>query len=148
MPPTSKKLSWPLNLVLGCLSVCSSHACHILWTVHTRVLKFHIWIPHEKIAEHVFFFLVWVISLSGVMPFWKNQNEIWCMPYLMNHACQGRVLKFHIWIPHRKTADPFFFLSRLSPFLKLWPFEKISMKSCQQDIQKLFELGVWNFVSW
>ena len=46
-----------------------SHACHILWTVHARVLKFHIWIPHGKIAD-LYFFLVWVICL------WKNQHEI------------------------------------------------------------------------
>ena len=34
-------------------------------------------------------------------------------------------------------ADPyFFFLSELSPFLELCLFEKIRMKSCQQDISK------------
>ena len=35
-------------------------------TVHARVLKFHIWIPHGKIID-TRFFLVRVISLSGVM---------------------------------------------------------------------------------
>ena len=35
-----------------------SDTSHILWTVHARVLKFHIWIPHG-------------IPLSGVMPLWK-----------------------------------------------------------------------------
>ena len=39
-----------------------SVARHILWTVHARVLKFHIWTS--------IFFLVRVISLSGVMPLW------------------------------------------------------------------------------
>ena len=29
-----------------------------------------------------------------------------------------------------------FVLSELSPFLELCPFEKIRMKSCQQDISK------------
>ena len=28
-----------------------SDACNILWTVHARILKFHIWIPHRKIAD-------------------------------------------------------------------------------------------------
>ena len=42
-------------------SVCSSR------TVHARALKFHIWIPDGKIAD-THFFLVRVISLSGVMP--------------------------------------------------------------------------------
>ena len=44
-----------------------SDACHILWTVHARVLKFYIWIPHGKVADS-YFFLVLVISPSGVMP--------------------------------------------------------------------------------
>ena len=75
--PTSKKLREHIGFGL---SIRSSK------TVHARVLKFHIWIPHEKIVDRRFF-LVQVISLSGVMPLWKNLNEIWCMPYLMNHAC-------------------------------------------------------------
>ena len=34
------------------------------------------------------------------------------------------VLKFHMWIPHKKIANPcFFFFSKLSPLLELWPFE-------------------------
>ena len=47
-----------------------SDACHILGTVHARVLKLHIRNPHGKIADQ-YFFLVWVIFLSGVMPFEK-----------------------------------------------------------------------------
>ena len=36
----------------------------------------------------------------------------------------ARVLKFHIWIPHGKIFEArFFFLSKLSPFLELCPFE-------------------------
>ena len=41
----------------------------------------------------------------------------------------ARVLKFHVWIPHGKIADTFFFLSELSPFMEFCPFEKIRMKS-------------------
>ena len=32
-------------------------ACHILRTLHARVLKFYIWVPNEKIAALYFFFL-------------------------------------------------------------------------------------------
>ena len=59
-----------------------SHACHILRTVHAKVLKLHIWIPHGKIADLYFFFLSRVTSLSGVMPLWKNLNEIFSARYL------------------------------------------------------------------
>ena len=30
-------------------------ACHILRTLHARVLKFCIWVPNEKIADPYFF---------------------------------------------------------------------------------------------
>ena len=36
-------------------------------TMRDRILKFHIWIPHGEIADTRFFFLVLVISQSGVM---------------------------------------------------------------------------------
>ena len=68
--------SAPLNKIQ-----MKSDACHILWTVHARVLKFHIWTPHGKIAD-LYFFLVRVTSLSGVTPLWKNQNEILSARYL------------------------------------------------------------------
>ena len=38
--------------------------------------------------------------------------------------------------PWKNSWPVFFFLSELSPFLELCPFEKIRMKSCQQDISK------------
>ena len=63
-----------------------SDACHILWTMHARVLKFHVWIPHGKIADP-YFFLVRVIYLSGVMPLWKNQHEILSARYLEKYLC-------------------------------------------------------------
>ena len=62
MPPTSKKLMGHIGFGLCmCPSVSSSR------TMHARVLKFHIWIPHGKIADTHF---VSCLShlLSGVMP--------------------------------------------------------------------------------
>ena len=50
------------------------------------------------------------------------------------------VLKFLIWIPHGKIPDMyFFFLTGSCPFSELWPFEKIWMQSCQQNISKTIE---------
>ena len=71
MPPTSKKLREHIGFGLSVHpSICSSK------TVHARVLKFHIWIPHGKIVDARFFFLSWDISLSGVMPLWKNPPSL------------------------------------------------------------------------
>ena len=62
MLQTSKKLTGHIGFGL-----CVSASVCLSRTVHARVLKFHIWIPHGKIAD-THFFLVRVISLSGVMP--------------------------------------------------------------------------------
>ena len=78
--------SWRGILVSGCACVCpclhpsDQEPCMLgFWNFIYGFLM-------EKYLTYIFF-LVRVISLSGVMPLWKNLNEIWCMPYLMNRAC-------------------------------------------------------------
>ena len=107
--------------------------CHILWTVHARVLKFHIWTPHGKIADPYFFSCPSSPSLE-LCPFEKIRMKSDACHIL--RTLHARVLKFHPWIPHGKKLTHIFFLSELPPFLELCPFEKIGMKSCQQDISK------------
>ena len=49
------------------------------------------------------------------------------------------VLKLHVWIPHGKIADTYFFFfggGELSPLVKLRPFEKFEMKFCKCHISK------------
>ena len=66
-----------------------SDACHILWTVHARVLKLHTWIPHRKIAN-LYVFLAQAISLSGIMSLSKIQNGIFSARYLnKSFACSA-----------------------------------------------------------
>ena len=66
--------SW-WGILLACACVCPSvmlfYATCNFGTVHARVLKFHIWIPHGKITDQ-YFFLVLVISLFGIMPLLKR----------------------------------------------------------------------------
>ena len=52
---------------LRCTETALIDPCHILGSVHARVLKFHVWIPRGKTAD-TYFFLVRVMSLSGFMP--------------------------------------------------------------------------------
>ena len=80
---TSKKL-WE-HIDFG-LSICLSMRPFIK-NCACKGLEISYMDSSSKSSWNTFFFLVRVISLSGVMPLWKNQNEIWCMPYLMNHAC-------------------------------------------------------------
>ena len=130
------------------LSVRLSHVCHILWTMHAGVLKFRVWIPHGKIADTHF------LSCLSCLPFWSYaplKNSEWnLMHAIILWPVHVRVLKFHIWIDSSwKNSWPVFvFLSELSPFLELYPFEKVRMKSCQKTSRKVFELGAWNLVSW
>ena len=59
-----------------CLSVCPFvkrfSACHILRTLHARVLKFYIWVPNEKIADRYFFSCP--ACLFRVMPLCKKSE--------------------------------------------------------------------------
>ena len=81
MRPTSKKLREHIGFGLS-VRVYVRPCIHSSKNVHATVLKFHIWIPHGKIADLYFYFLVQVIPLSGVMPVEKNQNEILSARYL------------------------------------------------------------------
>ena len=60
--------SWRGILLLGCSSVRPFHtlfdAQHNFRTVNATVLKFLIWIPHEKIADTCFF-------LDRIMPLFR-----------------------------------------------------------------------------
>ena len=77
MPPTSKKLTGHIGFVL-CVRASVRPSVRSSRTVHARVLKFHIWIRHGKIADTrflflllLFIFLVRVISLPELCPFEK-----------------------------------------------------------------------------
>ena len=122
MPPTSNKLTGHIGFRL---SVCQSvqEPCMLgFWNFMYGFLM-------EKYLTHVFF----LVKLSPFLELWPFE-KIWTK----SDACHilrtlhTRVLKFQIWIPHGKMADTYYF----SCPRELCPFEKISMKSCQQDISK------------
>ena len=61
MPPVSNEMMGHIMLPSFvhpsvCPFVMLFCACHILRTLHARVLKFYIWVPNEKIADPYFFF--------------------------------------------------------------------------------------------
>ena len=101
------------GVVLACvhpsmsLFVTLFEACHILWTVHARVLKFHIWVPHGKIADTHLFFLSKLSHFLELCPFEKVRMKSYTCHILW--TVHARVLKFHVWIPHGQIADQYFF---------------------------------------
>ena len=74
-----EKVGWAYWFAFVCLSVSPFVmlfcACHILQTMHVRVLKFHIWVLHEKIADQYFFFMVDIFILSDLCPFQKKRSR-------------------------------------------------------------------------
>ena len=78
MPPVSNEIDGAYYFAFVfrpsiCPFVKLFSACHILRTLHARVLKFYIWVPNEKIADPYVFFLVLHVCLE-LCPFEKNQN--------------------------------------------------------------------------
>ena len=71
-----------------------------------------------------------IILPSFVHPFVK----LFCACHILR-TLQARVLKFYIWVPNEKIADPCFFLAQ-QVCLELCPFEKVRIKFCEQDISK------------
>ena len=70
--------------------IALSNAWHNFCLVHARVLKFHVWTSHTKIAGRIFF-------LSGLCPFpdlWQNMNEILLMHRLTFELCMLGFLNF------------------------------------------------------
>ena len=115
MPPASKKLTGHVGFGL-----CVHASVHSWRTMHTRVLKFHIWIPHGKIADTCFF------SCPSYLPFWSYallKNAISCEP------CMLGFWNFIYEFLMKKGLTCIFFLSELSPFLEFCPFEKHRLKS-------------------
>ena len=134
--------SWRAILDSGC--VCSSVRSR---TVHARVLKFHIWIPHGKIFEPRFFFLSELSTFLELRLFEKIQMKSDACHILW--TVHARVLKFHIWIPHGEIADPYYFscLGYL-PFWSYAPLKNSEWNLVSKISRKVFELGTWNLVSW
>ena len=58
------------------------------------------------------------------------------------------VLKFHIWIPHEKIADTYFFSWQdYAPFLSYGPLKKYGCNLVSKISQKLFKLEPWNLMN-
>ena len=54
---------------------------------------------------------------------------------------KARVLKFHMWIPHEKIANPcFFFLFRYLPFWSYGPLKIFEKNLVSRISQKVFKL--------
>ena len=109
-------------------------------TVHARVLKFHIWIPHEKNSWHTLFFLSELSPFLELCPFEKiRMKSDACHILWIVHAIYEISYMDSSW----KNSWPLFFSSPSYACLKKSEWNLVSMIS-----RKVFELGAWNLVSW
>ena len=115
MPPTSKKLTGHIGFGLS---------ARLSRTVHARVLIFHIWIPHgKKVDARKKIFLSELSPFLELCPFEKIRMQSDACHIL--RTVHARVLKFHIWIPHGKIADLYFFsCPSCLPFWSYAPLKK------------------------
>ena len=99
----------------------------------------------EKYWAHIFF-LVEVISLSGVMPFWIKSK--WNLMHAISYEpCMLGFGNFIYGFLVEKKLTHIFFLVRvasLSGVMRLWKNRNLDSKISW----KVFELGFWNLVSW
>ena len=109
MPPTLKKLEGHIasgTFVHACVHLSVRVSVRYAFWCKGKVLKFHVWIPHEKIADTYFFFPrqdyapflsyekiadtyfffpVRIMPLSWVMALWRNMGGILSARYLKNY---------------------------------------------------------------
>ena len=74
------------------------HACGILKNMHDRVLKFHIWIHRQKVADQSFFFCFFFLcELSPIL-------ELFRLEKIIMKACQQDTSK-SIWAMDLKLSQ-------------------------------------------
>ena len=146
------------------------------WTVQARVLKFHIWIPHGKIADTYFFLEPSIKKNCLLYPYLPTFNpptqnffrHFWKKNFFAPFSSGNH--DFPIMTQCKKKIIWFFFpayqtkkyrigvqqtnnflriaLSELSPFQELYPIEKSEWNLVSRISRKVSELGASNLVSW
>ena len=73
----------------ACVRASVHHACSILGPKHARVLKFHIWSHHKKLADPCFFFFSELSPLLDLCPFGEDHYESLSVRYLKKCLSKG-----------------------------------------------------------
>ena len=129
-PPNLEEVEGGISL-WGCAcihpSVTLFDACHILWTMHARVLKFHRWIPHGKIADPCFYtpgiyaegYIVFVFSFvcSSVLNYVPFVELLQCftLKQLEWSISHQPLIRKHSYLVHRYPGGSAFIPWLLTP---------------------------------
>ena len=146
MPPISKQLTAHIGFGL-CVRASVRASVRSSRTVHARVLKFHIWIPHRKIADTCFF------SCPSYLPIWSYaplKKSEWNLTHAISYdPCMLGFWNFIYMYSSWNNSWLVFFLVRvlsLSEVRPLWKNQNEILSA--RYLKKVFELGAWNLVSY
>ena len=115
--------------------LCVCACVHSSKTVHARVLEFHIWIPHAKIADTHFFSCQSYLCIWSYAPLKTSKRNL--MHAISYEPCMLGFWNFIMDSSWKNSWPLFFFLVRVISLSGVMPFwKKIRMKSCQQDTSK------------
>ena len=123
------------------------------------------WIPIVKLDNRLHVWFDGVLLCPQLWKCWRGILLSGC-PRVRDSVRPSRILMHAVsyepcmlgfsnfiygFLMDQKLTDIFFFSSSSSPsYVRFWSYAplKIRLKSCQQDILKLFDLGTWNLVNW
>ena len=121
-------------------------ACHILRTLHARVLKFYIWVPNENIADP--YFVSCLACLFRVMPLWKKSElnlvskiswKIFKLGSWNSIQWVGMMCKLPYYILREFHEN----IDKVMALCSLAHFDLVSKIS-----RKVLKLGSWNIICW
>ena len=139
-------LSWKCNYAPNFEKVAGAYwfrvvrpCIHSSKTLHARVLKFHIWIPHGKIVMHIFFF-----SCPSYLPIW-SYAPLKKSEWNLMHAIAYEPCMLGFWNFIYECLMGFFSCLSYLPFWNYTTLKKSEGNLVSKISQKYLSLG---FETW
>ena len=115
------------------------------WNLMNRLVAMSRWPDYAPSFEWNWWGILFCLHLS--IRLFVRSSSFFCACHILR-TLHARVLKFYIWVPNEKIADPYF-VSCLACLFKVMPLWKKSELNLVSKISwKVFKLGSWNSIQW
>ena len=115
------------------------------WNLMNRLVAMSRWPDYAPSFEWNWWGILFCLHLS--IRLFVRSSSFFCACHILR-TLHARVLKFYIWVPNAKIADPYF-VSCLACLFKVMPLWKKSELNLVSKISwKVFKLGSWNSIQW
>ena len=115
------------------------------WNLMNRLVVMSRWPDYAPSFEWNWWGILFSLHLS--IRLFVRSSSFFCACHILR-TLHARVLKFYIWVPNEKIADPYF-VSCLACLFKVMPLWKKSELNLVSKISwKVFKLGSWNSIQW